>query len=372
MTTKTDIVNRALQNIGTRSTVTDAELAGNLSNEAIQANLIYDNVRRRLLRMAPWDCALKTANLVYITSSPGTPENTSPFTTLWQQGQPSPPWSYEYQYPVDCLRACWVIPATQTGYAGGVPVTTAVTGGAPSFWAGPPVKFKVQTDLFYGVTAATPATGGVNHAVNDIITLPYGLSTATPIGAPVQLQVTGVSTGGIITSVSVVPQVAVTTSNSVGVTQAPVIGGSYFLPQTGNIIQGTTTGVGTGAVFTLTQASTPSPQRVVLCNQEFASLVYCMDVTDPDIMDDLFQDAFLKLLASSISLALTGDKKLANDLVRMANFSIESARNVDANEGLTINDTTPDWLRIRGVDYPNQYSGPYLGYDWGGMWPMFG
>src|SRR5271165_2983206 len=112
MTTATDIVNRALQTPGTRTTVTDAELAANSTNEAIQANLKLDEVRRTLLRMAPWNMAMKTVNLVYITSMPGTPENTSAATTLWQPGQPAPPWCYEYQYPVDCLRACWIIPAT--------------------------------------------------------------------------------------------------------------------------------------------------------------------------------------------------------------------------------------------------------------------
>lgn len=136
MTTNTVIVNRALQTIGTRTTVTDAELANNTTNEAIQANLILTNMRDDLLRMAPWDCAMKTANLVYITSQPGTPENTSPATQLWQPGQPSPPWAYEYQYPEDCLRACFIIPSTNTGFADAAPITTAVTGGASSYWWG--------------------------------------------------------------------------------------------------------------------------------------------------------------------------------------------------------------------------------------------
>ena len=115
MTDNVDIVNRALQVIGTRTTVTAAELANQTSNEAIQANLILTQYRDQLLRMAPWDCALNYANLTYITSVPGTPENTSPVTTLWQKGQPAPPYAYEYQYPVDCLRACFIIPANQTG-----------------------------------------------------------------------------------------------------------------------------------------------------------------------------------------------------------------------------------------------------------------
>ena len=93
MTDITSIVNRALNSFGSRTTVTATELANNGSNEAIRANLIYAPHRRRLLRMAPWSCGSNTAALNYITSSFGTPENTSPATNIWQKGQPAPPWA---------------------------------------------------------------------------------------------------------------------------------------------------------------------------------------------------------------------------------------------------------------------------------------
>src|SRR5688572_7413733 len=159
MTSVTDICNRALQDIGTRTTVTDAELAANSTNEAIQFNLVYANMRDDLLRMAPWDCALKTANLQYISSVPGTPENTSPATSLWTPGQPAPPWAYEYQYPVDCLRAVRIIPANQSDAPAGIAAGTGVA----SFWTGPPVRFKVQIDSFYPVTAAAVVAGGTGY-----------------------------------------------------------------------------------------------------------------------------------------------------------------------------------------------------------------
>src|SRR4051812_5750911 len=163
MTTKSAIINLALQSFGSRTTVTDAELTANSTNEAIQANLTYENTRDSLLRMAPWDCAFAAMNLVYITSVPGTPENTSPATNLWTPGQPMPPWMYEYQYPVDCLRACWMIPAQQNGFADGVPITTAVTGFSPYSLPSNPIKYKVQTDQFYPVTAAAVVAGGSGY-----------------------------------------------------------------------------------------------------------------------------------------------------------------------------------------------------------------
>jgi hypothetical protein len=350
-----------MQTIGTRTTMTASELANGDTNEAIQFNLIYENSRDDLLRMAPWDCALKTANLTYISSIPGTPENSSTATQLWMPGQPAPPWAYEYQYPWDCLRACYIIPANQTGFSGGVPITTAVTGGAASFWQGPPVKFKVQTDEFYPVNAAAVAIGGTGYNVGDIITLPSGVTTSAPIGAPAQLVVTA-APGGIIATVSVVP--VINGSN-------PIVGGSYFLPQANPIAQGSTTGSGTGATFNLTFGA-KGTQRVILTNQEFATLGYVKQVTDPNVMDTLFQSAWINVIAANIVMALKGDKTFANALIQETNASIEQARAVDGNEGLTINDVTPDWIRIRGVCFSDGYvSGPYSGYDWGQGWPSF-
>ena len=359
MTTNTDIVNRALQSLGTRTTVTDAELAASITNESIQANIIMFQLRDDLARMAPWSSHLKTANLVYISSVPGTPENTSPATPLWQPGQPAPPFSYEYQYPVDCLRACWIIPANQTGFAGGVPITTAVTGGAPAFWRGMPIKFKVANDSFIPVLTAAVANGGTGAAVGDIITLAAGLSTNPPIGAPVQVQV-ATQAGGVITSVNVIP-----------VLNGGTTGGSYFAQQINPVAQGSTTGAGIGATFNLTYGPA-ADQRVILTNQEFATLAYVRQVTDPNVMDPLFQKAWADLLGAHLSVALTGDKKRANDLVGLANRAIEEARAVDGNEGLTINDVTPDWIRARGIAYTEGYnSGPYSGYDWGSSWPSW-
>ena len=359
MTEVVDICNRALQVIGTRTDVTTAELAANSTNEAKQFNLTYENLRDDLLRMAPWDCGLKTANLTYITSQPGTPENTSAATALWAPGQPAPPWAYEYQYPVDCLRAVKIIPANQTGFASGIPITTAVTGGASSWWLGPPVVFKVQIDEFYPVTAAAVVAGGTGYAVGDIITLPLGPTTSAPIGAPVQLLVVTAPAGVVAT----VTPVNVITG------EATPKGGSYFAPQTGTIAQSSTTGSGTGATFTLT-FGVKGPQRVILTNQEFATLGYVKQVTNPNVWDTLFQSALINLSGAAMSMPLKGDRVFANDLIKEVNTSIELARSIDGNEGLTINDVTPDFIRVRDIAYQGQMSGPYA-FDWGPLWPTF-
>ena len=221
MTTATSLVNLALQAFGNRTVITAAQLAAGSNNEAKQANLSFANVRDGLLRMAPWDCALKTANLTYITSLPGTPENTSASTNLWQPGQPRPPFAYEYQYPVDCLRACWVIPATQTGNTGAIPITTAVTGGAPTSWNVGPVIFKVGIDTFYSATAVTIGNGGSGYAAGDLCTAEALVTTSTvtnalansanpfqiaqPQGAPPIIRVLTVNGSGGILTAEIVP-----------------------------------------------------------------------------------------------------------------------------------------------------------------------
>src|SRR6267154_2844388 len=270
MTAQVDMANRALQTWGSRTTITAAQLAAQSNNEAIQFNIIYIPFRRRLLRMAPWAGAFNSANFNFITSVPGTPENTSPATQLWGKGQPAPPWAYEYQFPADCLRACWLTPQTATGFASGIPITTAVTGGAPSFWQGPPVKYSVAIDQFVGIIAATPLAGGSGYANGDLITLAQAPQGSAPLGAPAVLQVTSIGGGGSVASVSIV--------NVVRGATIPA-SGSYFSTPTSPQAQGSTSGAGTGATFNITTGSA-GDQRVILTNQEYAIANYVRDVSD--------------------------------------------------------------------------------------------
>ena len=159
MTTETDVSNRALSAIGTRSTI--ASLTEN-SNEARQCSLFVEEIRDEIMRLAPWNCGTNFNNLTLVCAAPGTPENPSVGMLQWEKGIPPPPWAYEYLYPSDCLRPLFIVPQFTTGFNAGVPITTAVTGGAPSFWNGPPVRFKVGIDqLVNGV----PATGGADVRV---------------------------------------------------------------------------------------------------------------------------------------------------------------------------------------------------------------
>ena len=389
MTQNVDIGNRALQFLGTRTNMTAAEFNAQSSNEAQQCQLIMFKLRDELNRMAPWDCVAKYRNLTYITTTPGNPENPNSGAPLWQPGVPAPPFNYEYQYPGDCMRARAIYPQYTT-QAGGVPIYPAgtVTGAGQIGWTGPALKFKVSTDNFFGVTAAAPLGTGLGYALGDIIILaqpsytfqqnsaPVGqtptlTSFTMDAGAPAQLTVTGIGAGGVVTSVSVNPHIQ---------DEATPIGGSYYSQPTNPVAQGSTTsatnpgqpGGGTGETFNLTFASL-APQRVILCNQSQAILLYNTQITDPNIMDDLFQDAWIHILGARLAFQLSGDKALANQLIGLTNNMIMEARKADGNEGITVNDVTPDFLRTRG-GYgvgPNFEYSPNASFDWGGFYSPY-
>ena len=376
MTAEVDIVNRALQAAGTRTNVTSSELtaafAGSpTSNEAREASLILRPFRDQLNRMAPWQCVTRFNNLIYITSVPTTPENSGAGPPLWVPGTPGPPWTYEYQYPVDCLKARFIIPQ-YTSQAGGVQIFPpgTSTGAAQVGWTGPALKFTISTDQFFGVTAAAPTVGGTGYAIGDFITLSQPSFTFTqqgqpfvmPVGAPAVLQVATIGGGGAVTAVTIVNQIQ---------GESTAIGGSYFSTSGALGTQGSTTGSGTGASFTLT-FSPQGPQRVVLCNQQQAILCYNTQVIDPNVMDPSFQEAWISILASRLALQLSGDKALANMKIAETNTLIVEARKNDGNEEITVNDVTPDFLRVRGNwGGPNWEYSPNMGFDWGSTYSPY-
>ena len=75
------------------------------------------------------------------------------------------------------------------------------------------------------------------------------------------------------------------------------------------------------------------------------------------------------VIALRLVMALTGDKTLFRLRAQAAMGSIEQARSADGNEGLTIQDHVPDWLRVRG--YAGDYTTPAEGFYGGWITPSF-
>lgn len=126
MTTSTDIANRALQLIGTRTTI--ASLAEQ-SNEAIQANLVYNVVTDWCISMTNWNFARKT--VIPTTAKTVTPVG------AWTTTSPAPPWKYSFTLPTDFIRALFVTNST-------IDVTS-------TFYLGEPKRFAIATDTITAV-----------------------------------------------------------------------------------------------------------------------------------------------------------------------------------------------------------------------------
>lgn len=95
---------------------------------------------------------------------------------------------------------------------------------------------------------------------------------------------------------------------------------------------------------------------VVNTNAQQAIFEYTMRVDNPAIFQPGFVTALAGRLAKKIVIPLSGDKSMAQAAWQASEDIVRAARQVDANEGLTIIDNYPDWLRAR--DWPDWYGGP--------------
>lgn len=143
-----------------------------------------------------------------------------------------------------------------------------------------------------------------------------------------------------------------------GVSGTPIFpSGSYYLPVSGS----------SPAKFKVVsdQDSAGNPIKVIASNQSQAIGVYTYLADNPDNWDPIFYNAMQDALAGSIVMPLTGKADLAGSLLNKANNTIMQARAMDGNEGITVYNNTPDWIRARGV-----YGGATPGFQepWG---PLF-
>lgn len=88
--------------------------------------------------------------------------------------------------------------------------------------------------------------------------------------------------------------------------------------------------------------------RVILTNQPNAIAIYTKRILDPTLYDDSFVHAFAGYLAHLVIMPLTGDKQRAQYAFQYAQNAINAAAVENGDEGLTIVDNQPDWIRVRG------------------------
>ena len=105
---------------------------------------------------------------------------------------------------------------------------------------------------------------------------------------------------------------------------------------------------------------------VLLTNAAQALGVYTSRVTNPNSWTSQFAQLMIYLIAGRLSIPLSGDKTLAKMNMETAKEKFAAAISSDANEGITVQETVPDWIDVRGPGYT---SGP-LGYP-NTMPPLF-
>jgi hypothetical protein len=94
--------------------------------------------------------------------------------------------------------------------------------------------------------------------------------------------------------------------------------------------------------------SSNNPIETVLTNQCQAQAVYTVNQPNPIIWDSLFQQAMVNSLAAFLVPALSLNLQLMQLAIGTADKIIAQARVADGNEGVTVLDHYPDWMRARG------------------------
>lgn len=114
-----------------------------------------------------------------------------------------------------------------------------------------------------------------------------------------------------------------------------------------------------------------NPIQIILTNQTQAQAVYTVNQPNPVIWDSMFQEAFVQTLAAFLVPALAMNGALLQAAAAAADKLILQARVADGNEGVTVADHIPDWIRAR-----NQGSGTFV--NWNNnqyvdiVWPTYG
>lgn len=333
MTTDVDICNRALQMAAARSTIS---ALNDGSNEANNCNLLYTPLLRQTLSMARWNFARKTANLTLVRAVPGTLESlASGNITGWVPSFPQPPWLYAYKYPTDCVFFSYLV---------GQYAPAAMSSGIPIFstqqFTFDPLLGNIPQRFVVGSMEVPPSAeiSGITKANPAVVT------TA---------QDHGFSNGN---SIEINNVVGMTEVNNLLFTIAGVTATTFQL--VGIDSTNYNTYVGAGSVINLSAAATRG--NVVMTNAPGALGTYTMLITDLDLWSDGAVQAFVSALAGFLAIPLSGDKKLAEHLLGVANSHVIQARAEDGNEGLTIQQHQPDWITVRDSSPWPVDSAPYF------------
>lgn len=155
MNLPSDVANQALDAIGYETAIGDLEEGTRPAQVLLRA---YGQCLRQLLRAAHWDFARRTVPMVLLADATGQTADVGTLVPV--------PWTYEYEYPIDCAKVRFIPwnPALQTPAVPAVniqppnPNSPVVTGMGQAPLSGQrivPARFTVATDPNYPVPAGT-------------------------------------------------------------------------------------------------------------------------------------------------------------------------------------------------------------------------
>lgn len=335
-----DFCRQALGELGTRSTIVSLDPPDG-SQEAFYCNLFFEGTRDQVLRMAHWNFAGISDVLTLWKAAPGTPENPEPGGS-WSNRDPAPGWLYSYVHPGGRILQIRRVRGQElpnmgadiVPLYGGVNLGSTIRGFA-QFEVGFDIYDKAGNRLGFtqtiGTTTLDPPVTIVNpgfgyRAGDYIVASQFGANCGfLPIIQPLQVDTSGRILLAEVTN-----------------------GGTFVSHNTGTLTQVSTNGSGSGFTFNARFIDHPPSMQVILTNVQNA----LMDVTAETPVaryDPLFADAFMLAFEAKLALALLGDRAIYAAKLQEANTAIIQARTRDGNEGLTIYEHVPDWLRVRGV-----------------------
>jgi hypothetical protein len=105
----TDIANQCLDTVGSTEVLGDIEDGSRMANVVLRS---YRQCLMQLLRAAHWSFARKQAPMILLADATGQTPNTPTQVPV--------PFTFEYQYPIDCMKARFV-PANPHGLNGIIP-----------------------------------------------------------------------------------------------------------------------------------------------------------------------------------------------------------------------------------------------------------
>lgn len=299
------------------------------SEEAQNCNLLYTTIRRQVLGMAFWNFARRTKILTLLKAAPGATGSLISGSNYWSPIFPAPPWVFEYSYPADCIQARYIVGQDVSNNV--TPIFSTQTTTYSPYLFGPPAKFIVADDVT-GVTnsnndfANCDATHIVLATADRQVDDYYNNQTIN-----LDDQNGHAWTGFVADYVNATNKITFAAVTGGDALPTFIYGPNNYLYNIG------------------------SPANVILTNQQNALLVYTANIAGLDLWGDQALQALVSALAGFLAVPIAKDRGRANELIQIANRHILEARATDGNEGLTTQDSIPDWIRARG-----------------GMWESFG